>query len=55
MILGTSNHIPRTNHHKYKEEIDILVNKKINDVKYLLDSMSQIYEDKVKKATFSQI
>lgn len=31
------------------------VEKKMTDVKLLLDNMSQLYEDKVKKATFNQI
>lgn len=53
--LRYSNSYSRTSSPHYKDEVDGLVNKKISDVKHLLDSMSQLYEDKVKKATFSQI
>lgn len=45
----------RTSNAAYKDDVNGLVDKKISDVKDLLDSMSQLYEDKVKKATFSQI
>lgn len=47
--------LPRTNSQESKQEIDVLVERKITDVKFLLDNMSQLYEDKVKKATFNQI
>ena len=32
-----------------------MVNKKIIDVKKLLENLSQVYEDRVKKNTFNQI
>lgn len=33
----------------------MLIEKRIKDVKYLLDNLSQLYEDKTKKSTFNQI
>lgn len=45
----------RTTSPNYKQEIDILIEKRIKDVKYLLDNLSQLYEDKAKKSTFNQI
>ncbi len=33
----------------------MLIEKRIKEVKYLLDNLSQLYEDKAKKNTFNQI
>lgn len=45
----------RTTNPNYKQEVDVLIEKRIKDVKYLLDNLSQLYEDKTKKTTFNQI
>lgn len=44
---------PNTPH--FKQEVDFLIGKKIKDVKFLLNNLSQLYEEKVKKTTFNQI
>lgn len=39
----------------FKQEVDGLVERKIRDVKVLLDNLSKLYEDNVKRTTFNQI
>ena len=45
----------RTTNENYKSEVNSLIEKRIKEVKFLLDNLSQLYEDKAKKNTFNQI
>lgn len=45
----------RTANENYKSEVNSLIEKRIKEVKFLLDNLSQLYEDKAKKNTFNQI
>jgi len=38
-----------------KDEVNTVIEKKVFEVKLVLENLSQIYEDKVKKSTLSQI
>ena len=38
-----------------KEEIEVVVNNKVHDVKSVLENLSNVYEDKAKKTAISQI
>lgn len=45
----------RPNSPNLKAQVDEIVNLKIADVKKVLESLSQMYEDKLKKNTFTQL
>ena len=45
----------RGNSESSKEEIDAVVHQKVRDVKSILESLSNVYEDKAKKNAISQI
>ena len=45
----------RGNSPKTKEEIDIILNQKVAEVKMVLENLSNMYEDKSKKSAISQI
>lgn len=38
-----------------REEIEVVVNNKVHDVKAILETLSNVYEDKAKKTAISQI
>jgi hypothetical protein len=38
-----------------KEEIEVVVNHKVHDVKSILETLSNVYEDKAKKTAINQI
>lgn len=38
-----------------KEEIEVVVNHKVHDVKTILETLSNVYEDKAKKTAINQI
>lgn len=38
-----------------KEEIEVVVNNKVHDVKTVLETLSNAYEDKAKKTAINQI
>ena len=38
-----------------KEEIEVVVDNKVHDVKTVLETLSNVYEDKAKKTAINQI
>lgn len=38
-----------------REEIEVVVNSKVHDVKAILETLSNVYEDKAKKTAIGQI
>lgn len=38
-----------------KDEIEVVVNNKVHDVKNILETLSNVYEDKAKKTAINQI
>ena len=45
----------RGNSSSIKEDIDLLLNQKVHDVKSILENLSNMYEDKSKKSAINQI
>lgn len=45
----------RGNNDRMKEEIDLVVNFKVQEVKTILATLSNLYEDKAKKSAITQI